>query len=117
MITHLLAQTPPPTGGSGDPGVDLTNFLVLTNGKKVSDVFKTPADMINLLVSNAFVIAGAYLFVLIIMGGYKFIQDESKGKQEAQTLWSQAGMGLATMFGAFWVIQIIQFLTGLKILF
>jgi hypothetical protein len=116
MIHTLLAQTPPPSG-SGNAGIDLTNYLVLSNGKKVSEAFKTPADMINLLVSNAFIAAGIYIMVLIIMGAHKFLQDETKGKQEAQTLWTQAGTGLITMFGAFWVVQIVQFVTGSKILF
>ena len=112
-----LATTPAPSGSTGDAGVDLSNYLVLQNGQKVSEAFKTPADMVNLLVSNAFVFAGILIFVLIIMAGFKMLSDESKGLQEAQTMLTQAGIGFILMFSAYWGIQLIQLLTGVKILF
>lgn len=102
---------------SGDPGVDLSNYLVLKDGQKVSEVFKTPADMVNLIVSNAFVLAGVFIFVLIIMGGFKILSNETKGWDEAKTLFTNAGIGFAVLFGAFWIVQIVQILTGVKILF
>jgi hypothetical protein len=102
---------------SGDAGVDLSNYLVLKNGDKVSEVFKTPASMVNLLVSNAFVVAGGFIFVLILIGGFKFLSDEAKGLDEAKTLWTNAGIGFAVLFGAYWVVQIVQILTGVQILF
>lgn len=102
---------------SGDPSVDLTNYLVLKNGDKVSEVFKTPASMVNLLVSNIFVLAGVFIFVLTIVAGFKFLSSEAKGMDEAKTLLTNAGIGFAILFGAYWIVQIVQILTGVQILF
>ncbi len=102
---------------SGDPGVDLTNYLVLKNGDKVSEVFKTPASMVNLLVSNIFVVAGGFIFILVIIAGFKFLSSEAKGMDEAKTLLTNAGVGFAILFGAYWIVQIVQILTGVQILF
>ncbi|HCC84186.1 MAG TPA: hypothetical protein DEP87_00665 [Candidatus Pacebacteria bacterium] len=120
LLTPLLAAggTPAPAGnGSGAGGVDLTSFLVLRNGAKVSDVFKTPASMMNLIISNLFVAAGLFVFVTLIMAGFKFLTHEAKGMEEAKTLLTNAGLGFALMFTAYWIVQIMQYLTGMKLLF
>lgn len=128
MLTSLLAILPPlaasiaPTAGAGggDIGadsVDLSSFLVLKDGQKVSEVFKTPADMVNLIVSNAFVVSGIFIFILIILAGFKFLSSEAKGMEEAKTLIMNAGIGFGLIFGAYWIVKIMEFITGVKILF
>lgn len=120
LLASQIAQVPskvPLKVNSGDPSVDLSSFLVLKDGQKVSDVFKTPADLVNLIVSNAFVVGGLFIFILIIMAGFKFISAESKGMEEAKTLMMNALIGFGLLFGAYWIVQIIQFITGVKILF
>jgi hypothetical protein len=118
MTETLLAAGPttPPTN-SGTAGIDLSSYLVLRNGKKVSEVFATPADMVNLVVSNIFVVSGFLLFVFIIVAGFKFISNDSKGMEEAKSILGAVGLGFAIMFGAYWIVQIMQVLTGVKILF
>lgn len=101
----------------GDDGINLAEYLTLKSGKKVSEVYKTPADIVNLLVSNAFVIAGVLLFIFIIIAGFKFISGDSKGMQEAKTMMGGVLTGFIVMFAAYWIIQIIQILTGQQILF
>lgn len=119
-FSPILAAAAAPrllAANSGEAGVDLSGYLVLKNGEKVSDVFATPASMVNLLVSNAFVLAGGFIFVLVLIGGFKFISSETKGMDEAKTLFTNAGIGFALLFSAYWIIQIIQILTGMQILF
>lgn len=101
----------------GDAGINLADYLTLKGGKKVSEVYKTPADMVNLVVSNVFVVAGILLFVFIIMAGFKFISGDSKGMQEAKTMMGGVLTGFVVMFAAYWIIQIIQLITGAQILF
>lgn len=119
FTSRLAAVTTPQllAASSGDPSVDLTDYLVLKNGEKVSEVFKTPASMVNLLVSNIFVVAGGFIFVLVILAGFKFLSNEAKGFDEAKTLLTNAGIGFALLFSAYWIVQIIQILTGVQILF
>lgn len=103
--------------GPSDAGFNLADQLLLKNGKKVSEVYKTPADMVNLIVSNVFVIAGFVLFIFIIMAGFKFISGDSKGMQEAKTMMGGVLTGFIVMFAAYWIIQILELVTGVQILF
>ncbi len=102
---------------AGDANINLSDYLVLKNGKKVSEVYRRPSDMINLVVSNVFVLASFTLFIFVMVAGFKFISGGSKGLQEARTMLGGVFAGFFVMFSAYWVIQIIQYLTGVKILF
>lgn len=102
---------------AGDPNINLSDYLILKGGKKVSEVYRRPTDMLNLVVSNVFVITSFMLFVFIIIAGFKFVSGGSKGMQEATTMLGGVFTGFIVMFGAYWVIQIVQYLTGVKILF
>ncbi len=110
-IGKLLAAS------SGDPNINLSDYLILKSGKKVSEVYSTPADMINLVVSNTFVIAGFLLFIFIIAAGFKIISSDSKGIQEGQTIITGVLTGFIIMFAAFWIIQILELITGVNIIF
>ena len=110
FISRLLAST-------GDPSINLSDYLVLKNGTKVSDIYKSPADMIILVVSNVFVVAGFMLFIFIIIAGFKFIAGDSKGMEEARNMMGGVLMGFIVMFAAYWIIQIIEQITGVKIIF
>jgi heme/copper-type cytochrome/quinol oxidase subunit 2 len=107
-------------GGNTSPAqfvsVDLNEKLKLGNStKSVADVYQTPADLINTIVPLMFIAGGIIFFVLIVWGGIKFIQDDQKGPQEAKQIWTIAVTGLIVMFAAFWIVQIIQTLTGTDI--
>lgn len=93
-------------------GIDLGNCLQLSNGVPVSTVYSDPAFLVNLIVRNVFVIAGIVIFLLIFYAGFKFIQDDTKGKEEAQKIITAAVVGIVVMFSAYWVLQIIKVLTG-----
>jgi|GEM_PF-456194 len=114
---HLVAMVDAEYDPGSNAGVNLSNVLKLSDGQPVSTVFETPADMVNLLVGNAFIVAGIFLFILIILAGFKFISSDSKGIEEAKTLIMNAGIGFSILFGAYWVVQIIQFVTGIQIFF
>jgi hypothetical protein len=102
LLTTKLALVPPlGATGSGGANLDLSSYLVLKDGQKVSEVFKTPADMINLIVSNAFVVGGIFIFILIILAGFKLLSQESKGMEEAKTLIMNAGIGFGLLFGSY----------------
>ena len=125
----LIAQTPPPAaappppGGSTtttcDPtveGIDLTKCLTLRDGTTVAEVYDTPAVLLNVVVRNAFVVAGIIVFFLIFLAGFKMITNTSKGFEEAKGLGTAAAIGIAGMFAAYWIVQILQQVTGANIL-
>lgn len=112
MSSSLLAQN---TGSFGGDNLELGSVLTLKDGRTVREAFSTPADMVNLLIPNLFVLAGVILFIMIIVSGYKFITQGEKGIQEAKSIMGIAGAGFIIMFSAYWIVQIIKILTGADI--
>ena len=101
---------------AGEAGVNLADCLTLADGSKVSEVYNQPTVLVNLLISNIFIVAGFILFFLLIVAGYKFISGASKGKDEAKEMLEAALVGFIIMFSAYWVIQIIKIVTGIDYL-
>lgn len=102
---------------TGAANLNLADCLQLNDsGETVSDVFAKPTDLINIIVNNLFVFAGVIFFLMIIFAGFRFIGD-AKGKEDAQKIVQTALIGFIIMFSAYWVVQIIKFVTGANILF
>ncbi len=118
-ITMLFASPPfgptPCDPGQGTTGIDLGTCLKLSNGALIRNVYSTPADMINLIVKNVFVLAGVFLFGLILFAGFKFIKGGAKGLEEAKTVVTTALLGFIIMFSAYWILQVLKLVTGADI--
>lgn len=99
-----------------DVEIDLSEYMVLRDGKKVSDVFSTPADMVNLLVRVVFVLVGLILFAMVVFSGLAMISgSESESKEKAKTTMTSALIGFLVIFAAYWIMQIIRTFTGADI--
>lgn len=78
------------------------------------------ADLVSIILSNALVVAGIILLFLLIFGGISMIvgagqdnpEQAAKGRQAA----TSAVIGFIIIFAAYWIIQIIETITGLQIL-
>ncbi len=106
---HAQCQT-----GGPEP-VNLMDCLLLSDGTPAKDVYTTPAMMVNLFVNLMFVAGGILFFVWILLAGWKLIYGKKKGLDEAKTLLTNAIIGLILMVVAYWVVQLIGFLTGMDI--
>ncbi|MFZ5376328.1 MAG: hypothetical protein ACOZAN_01505 [Patescibacteria group bacterium] len=100
----------------GSAGINLADCLELSDGTTVASQYSDLSKLVNLAVSNMFVIAGFILFVLIIISGFKFLKDESKGKDEAKTIMTTATIGLIIMFAAYWIVQVVELITKVKVI-
>ncbi len=96
-------------------GINLGEELKLKTGQSVQDVYDTPSKIVNLIVSNLFVIAGIVIFIFIIGAGFSFLQESSQGKEEARNLATGAIIGFIVMFAAYWIVQIVAAVTGADI--
>jgi len=103
---------------SCDPSksLNLVDCLILNpdDGSTVAGVYDTPAVIVNVIVRNLFVFGGMVLFFMIILAGFKFaMSPQSKGKEDAKNIIQGAGIGFLIMFSAYWIIQILEILTGI----
>jgi hypothetical protein len=96
----------------------------------LGDVFKVgdkPINQINeynslgafisSVLPNVYLIAGLILFFLIIFSGYGLLSaggDQEKLKQSSKAL-TAAITGFLIIFASYWMIQIIEVLTGINI--
>jgi len=96
-------------------------FWVRPNqGIKGAAGFGSIGEIISNLLQNIYVLAGILLFVLLIIGGFSFIigageDNPEKAKKGKQAI-TAALIGFAIIFCSFWIIKIIQIVTGLNIL-
>lgn len=112
MTYNIINMSCDPTSGK----LNLVDCLILNpdKGNTVAGVYDTPAVLVNLIVRNLFVFGGAVLFFMIILAGFKFaMSPQSKGKEDAKTIAQGAVVGFLIMFSAYWIIQIIEILTGI----
>ncbi len=93
-------------------------YLLNSRGETVAETYSTPAALINTLLPNIFTIAGLVLFVFIIGAGLKIVMNpgDSKAVGEGQKAISYAIGGFLLLLASYWVIQIIQYVTGVPIL-
>jgi hypothetical protein len=93
-------------------------FRLQEEGSSVQEVFGQPATLISLILKNVYVIAGVILFFFILLGGLGMILsagNPEQQKQSSKTLTS-AVAGFALLFASYWIIKIIEAITGVQIL-
>lgn len=113
----LLAQKVDQPCSVGQEGLNLTDCLQVSDGQTLAAIYSTPADVINILTSNIFIVAGFILFFYGLYGGFLFIQDSTKGKEKATEMLTNALMGIIVMFIAYWIVRIIEIFIGQNIIF
>ncbi len=82
--------------------------------------FPTFGDLVNVIVKNAFMFAGVITFVLLIFGGFGFIvgagSGDTKKMEQAQKTITGAVVGLLIVVASYWIIQILEKITGVQLL-
>jgi len=76
--------------------------------------------IISTLLQNIYVLAGILLFILLIIGGLGFImgageENPEKAKKGKQAI-TAALIGFVIIFCSYWIIKIIEIITGVSIL-
>jgi len=88
--------------------------------KTLPQSFDTPGAFISILLKNVFTLAGLILLVLLIFGGLTFIigagSGDPKKAEQAKTTITNSLIGFLIIFTSYFIIQIIELLTGLFIL-
>lgn len=78
--------------------------------------FATLGDLVTAFLPLALLLGGIIFFGLVVYAGFSMITGAGSGDAQAQEKWKQiltkGIIGLIIIFGAFWVLQIINFITG-----
>jgi hypothetical protein len=92
----------------------------LGTGKSISQTYTDPASLVTLIVKNGLTIAGIIFLVLLVAGGFMIIASAGSGDQKkaatAKTMVTDAVIGFLVIFLSYFIIQIIEVITGLTIL-
>lgn len=91
----------------------------------IGEVFKSPfgvqytlGDLVSLILRLAFVISGLLILIIFIVAGYNIMmgagqnnpEQAAKGKQAA----TAAALGFVIIFIAYWIVRLIEEITGTK---
>lgn len=98
--------------------IDLREVFLLNPQETVAENFGTPAQLINVIVPNLFIIAGIILFFLLLFGGFSIItsQGDPKATEKGSQAIVGALVGFLIVIASYWLIQIIEVVTGVQIL-
>lgn len=85
-----------------------------------TQVFGTIGGLVNVIIRNAYVAAGIITLLLLVFGGFTFIigagaGDTKKLEQGKQAI-TGAVIGLIIVVTSYWIVQIIQLITGINLL-
>lgn len=91
---------------------------LLFQGDAAGSTYTNAGDLINAILPNVYVAAGLILFFMFVLGGFNVISgaSDSHKMEEGKKTITFAIMGLLVVFGSYWIIQIVQVVTGLEIL-
>lgn len=82
--------------------------------------FNTFGDLVNVIIRNAFVFAGVIAFVLLVGAGFSIIvsagSGDSKKMEQGKKAMTGAVLGLIIVVTSVWLVEIIEKVTGLKLL-
>ena len=89
----------------------------------ITDYFDSPfgqsrtiGDLVSLFLKASFVFAGIFILVLFLIAGFSIIQGAGSNNPEAaqkgKSAATSALIGFVVVFGAYWVIRIIEVITG-----
>ena len=92
----------------------------LNANQTVSQTYPTLSVLINNILKNSLTVAGVIFLILLIFGGIMFIinagSGDSKKAGQAQTIITDALIGFAFVLLSYFIIQIIEVVTGVSIL-
>lgn len=98
------------------------NYLAQIDiGKEFNSPFgvaggKTLGDLISLILKAAFAISGVLILFLIVFAGFTIIasagSNNPEGAKKGKDAATAAALGFVIIFVAYWIIRIIELITG-----
>ena len=101
--------------------VDIGKAFKIAGDKGIADPssgYKDVGTFISSVLPNVYIAAGLILLLLLLFGGLMTIinSDNQEAQEKGKQAITSAIIGFVIIFASFWIIQIIQVLTGVNIL-
>lgn len=100
--------------------VNIGESLKLQGDTPIQDIpqFQSVGALVSSWLPNIYILGGIIVLISIIASGLMWIGNagDVKKVEEAQKILNFAIMGFIFLFATYWIIQIIQVLTGIPIL-
>jgi len=79
--------------------------------------YQTLGGFISKILPNLYIVASLILFVLLIAGGFAIITSAGnpQKQQQGSKAFTSALVGFAIIIASFWILKIIEFITGISI--
>ncbi|OGG14873.1 hypothetical protein A2773_01230 [Candidatus Gottesmanbacteria bacterium RIFCSPHIGHO2_01_FULL_39_10] len=78
--------------------------------------FTSLGHLVGVLSQNFILIGGIIFFVLVFIAGFGMIQgagsEDSKQMEKGKMMFTYAIIGFAIIFGAYWIVQIVNMITN-----
>ncbi|MFH2085899.1 MAG: hypothetical protein ABII21_03900 [bacterium] len=87
-------------------------------GSDARSTYSGAGSLINNILPNVYIAGGLVIFFMIIFGGFIIISNAGNKDKVADggKIITSAIMGAGILFASYWIIQLIQVVTGLSIL-
>lgn len=99
---------------------NLLTQVNIANEYNIIKPFPTPGSFISVILKNIYVLAGIILFALVIFGGFSVIsgagENDPKKTAAGKKAITSALIGFLIIFASYWIIRIIEVITGINIL-
>lgn len=100
--------------------IDIGQQFTLGNGlNPIANKIQSLSVLIVPLSQNLVILASIILFIISVVGGLKFIVGTGNGDKESmekgKSALTAAIFGFIIIFAAYWIVKIIEFITGTNI--
>jgi hypothetical protein len=116
LIPPAFAQN---QGGVNTGGINIGEQFKFFNNQGVASIFPDLGTLVNILVFNAYILAGVVFLLLLIFGGIGVIMGSSGGNSEQTAKGGKAVaaalIGFLIIFLSYWIIRIIEVITGMNV--
>lgn len=100
--------------------VEIGKEIKTSGSKTLASDYSSISPLISSLLRNSLTIASVIFLFLLIFGGIMFIASAGSGDEkkagQAKSALTSALIGFAVVFCAYFIIQIIEVITGVQIL-
>ena len=100
-----------------DSSFDIKEVFYGTEKHAIENI-TSPYEFISSILPNIYILSGILLTIYLVFGGFVIVSsagnpdDSGKGKQ----IITNAIMGFVIIFVSYWIVQIIEIITGVQIL-